>query len=465
VTLRSLLLLILLLGAGLYFAPEVLPQRVDVRMIDEAGTDAPCPPSFAYIEQPNRNPLTPLAMLHDFAYAAAAAGPLGSLVLLGLVALLPLVLGLWFRGFRCALRRLLLTFALGIPLLVGLMYTSCLIEGRTIRLGPAAVNLYVPASLHTQTNRGTGLLSPLQLVRWHFQRDFRVLNVSDRNDNRPGLEAKEAAMAEGFAPTLLVLAGEEWHAAPDLVLVHTRQSWGPRKLGIEAVLDGVRGQGGASFVAHPWSKMTTYSLKDVIDAGVDGLEVINGVIHGGSHIIEKARKYERALLGVSDYKFGPHVNALTLLPKRLGRSPRGVVTALRERQTRVLYAVPGGTRTPAEYEAVTRALVDAVAGLRSLFETPSARRATWLAWLAGFLILWWVAARSPRRGPGSDRLWRTVFLLCCVIEFALPFALSWQAREVLGPVSVPVILTAAAIVAVPLLVATRALSFAERHAS
>ena len=384
-------------------------------------------------------------------------------MLLCAVALVSILIGLWCRGFRCALRRLLVTFALGIPLSMGLLYTSCLIDGRALRLGPEAAARYVPASLHTQTNRGTGLLSPRQLVRWHYQRGFRVLNVSDRNNHRPGLEAQEAAMAEGFAPTLLVLTGEEWHASPDLVLVNTKQSWGPERKTHRQVIEGVHADGGAVFVAHPWSKLEE-PLDSIFADGVDGIEVMNGVIHGGTFVLEKARQHKKSLLGVLDYKFGPHVNVMTLLPARLARTARGVVTALRERQTRIVYAVPGGAVTPARYKAGTRAVTGAVAGLRSLLETPRARRATWLAWIAGFLILWWIAARPEAKPPRSLRRLRAVFAVCCIIEFALPVALWWEARNVIGVYSVHTLLAVAAVVAVPLLLSTRALARAELEA-
>ncbi|MHC4547335.1 MAG: PHP domain-containing protein [Planctomycetota bacterium] len=457
-----------LLAAAIFIPPPEDPPDLEVRCIGRSGEQTRCAPAFAYVDLPDRTRLTPWALLHDLAYAAAAAGPEGCGWVLVALALVMLVMGLWTRGLLGGLRRALLTFALGVPLTLGLLYASCFLEGRQIRLGPEAVADYVPASLHSQTDRTTGLLTPADVVRWHFQRGFRVLNVSDRDEIRAGRAAAAFAAAEGFTPSLLVLVGEEWHAHPDLVLLHVRRARKAHELPLPELrqtVAEVQQEGGAVILAHPWDKLSPRTLDEVMGAGVDGVEVVNGVIHGGVTVIRAAQQHQKALVGVIDYKYGPHVNALTLLEARRAETPRGIVEALRKRETIVLFAVPGGTVTGAAYKATQLGVTGAVAGLRSLLETPRPRRGVWLAWLAGIALLWWLSHREPKGGVRrrlGRRAARILFLACCLVEYVLPAGVSWEVRAAVGTVPVAVLLGAAAIVALPLLAATHVLAREER---
>ncbi|MHC4818498.1 MAG: PHP domain-containing protein [Planctomycetota bacterium] len=465
---------ITLLVAGLGIAAAVLipsrqdPGYLELRCIDGAsGRDEECRDDFAHVVLPDRDKITPWALPQDLAYAAAAAGPEGCAWLLVCLAVVALIMGLWSRGLLGGVRRMMLVLALGIPLCFALFYGSCFLEGRQIRLGPDAVDEYVICSLHSQTDRTTGLLSPPNVVRWHFQRGFRVLNVSDRDEIGAGQEAVAFANSKGFVPKMLVLVGEEWHAHPDLVLVNVKRARLAHRLDDDALketVEDVRREGGLVFVAHPWSKLEPRSLDTMFLAGVDGAEIVNGVIHGGSLVIEAARRHKKALVGVLDYKYGPHVNAVTLLKMSRARTPAGVVAAVRERDTKVLFAVPGGTTTGAAYEAADLGVTGAAAGLRALLETPRSRRATWLVWLALIAGLWWLTTREPEGGarrPLSRRQARVMFVVCCLIEYALPAGASWEARAVVGTIPVMALLGIAAIVAVPLLAAAHTLARTE----
>ncbi|MHC4957983.1 MAG: PHP domain-containing protein [Planctomycetota bacterium] len=395
------------------------------------------------------------AIFTDFALAAAAAGPDGSALFVVAVALFSLVLGCWCRGIVCASRRVVLSLALGLPIAVGLIYGSCFLDGRTIDLGPEASG-FVRASLHTQTNHSTGLLSPKALTEWHFKRGFGVLNVTDRDISKAAEEAQRRA--RGFHPPLLVLRGEEWHGGPgDVVLVNVRRDWDPAAE-LEDVLEGVRAEGGAHFVAHPWSK-TGGKVDELLARGLDGAEIVNRRIWGGQALIRKAQRAEVAMLGVDDYKYGPHVTALTLIPADLARTPRGVVEAIRSRRTRILYAVPGGAITGTEYEA-SYGTAGIALGLRTLLAVPRGRRVGWFLWLALVAILWWGATRfdKNRMPRGTARM---IFLVGSLAEFALLFGLQWQVRAAFGPIPVVAILCLASVIAVPLLAAVHALAQAQ----
>jgi hypothetical protein len=464
----SLVFAILGVAAAVLVPGQRDPANIELGCIDGEGRDRACPPEFAHVVVPDRTRVTPWALPLDLAYAAAAAGPEGCGWLLVGLAIAALVTGLWSRGLLGGVRRLMMVLALGIPLCFALFYGSCFLDGRQIRLGPEAADEWVIASLHSQTDHTTGLLSPPNVVRWHFQRGFRVLNVSDRDEIRAGQEAVEFARREGFAPPMLVLVGEEWHVHPDLVLVNVNKARKAYRLlddDLKETVADVKREGGLVLVAHPWAKLDPRTLDMMLAADVDGAEIVNGVIHGGSLVVEAARRHKKALVGVIDYKYGPHVNAVTLIRMNRARTAVGVVAAVRERDTMVLYAVPGGTTTGAAYEAADLGVTGAAAGLRALFETPRPRRATWLVWLAAIAGLWWLTVREPKGGGGramSRHLARVMFVVCCLIEFALPVGTSWEVRAIVGTIPVVALLAIAAAVAVPLLAAAHTLAQAER---
>jgi len=446
-----------LLGGAIFLAPVLEHRPADLHLVDETGRDTLCAPSFARIEHPERDRLVWNALLLDLAYATADAGPQGCAVLLGAAAFCALVLGLWCGGLRCGLRRVVVTLALGVPLCVGLVHASCFLPGRSIRLGPEA-GAFVPASLHAQSNHSTGFLSPRDLWRWHYARGFRVLNVSDRNTTEGALRTVEEGRARA-EPPMLVLVGTEWTGDPDLVLVHVNRRHDP-SLPFAKVVAEVEREGGCSFVAHPWSDHSR-PLDEVLSAGVAGAELVNAHVHGGAAVTETCRRLGKAQLGVLDYKYGPHVTALTLLPAHAAGSAGGVVDAIRRQLTRILYAVPGGTLSSASYGAGMLESSGAWAGLRWLLETRRARRGVWFVTLAMLALLWRVGARMrPGRAIGV-RAARALFVVSAILLAATMAGLSWQVRERFGPIPVEFVLGAATLLAIPLLAATIRLAHAE----
>ena len=466
----SLAFLLAAVAAAIFIPPVLRPLPTEVRCLHADGRDQPCPPEFARAVVPERTRPSASAFTHDFALAAAEAGPEGCGWLLGGLAALAMFLGLW-TGLRCALRRGLVVLAVGLPVCLGLLYHSCFLDGRGIELGPEAAD-YVPCSLHTQTNRTTGIVSPKHVVLWHVKRGFKVINISDKDDTSAGAAAR-AALKGGDAG-VLVIVGEEWHGNPHMLLVRVERTWSPKDTTVEELLRGVHADGGAAFVAHPWSHLPEKrSVDDFLRLGADGVEAVNGVIRGSDGVLATTLEHGKALLGTVDYKYGPHVTAMTLLPASVVAGPggtptvEGVVKALRTGQTKVLYAVPGGARTGEAYRAGELGLVPAKAALRSLLEVPRGRRFVWFLWLAILGTLWLVAtldpksdARMPRLSP---RTARSLLLLCALGEFALMALLSWKVKRVVV-VPVPIVLLIAGVLAVPLLAATIALGRAERAA-
>jgi predicted metal-dependent phosphoesterase TrpH len=461
---RTLIVHLALLAGVVFLPPVVDPPPIELRCVDRQG-DRLCPPDLARLVQPDRERITPWALFEDAAYTAADAGGMGLAGLLCFIALVPLVLGLWCEGVLCGVRRLVVTFALGIPICVALAYTSCFLEGRVIQVAPGQATEYVTASLHSQTHFTTGLLSPKQLVIWHLKRGFRVVNVSDKDTDLGGREAQRYAAGLGTVPPLLVLCGEEWHGRPDVVLVNVRRPWSPDGPDLAELVEGVRKEGGATILAHPWSKLPgDMSLDEALATDLDAVEIVNGVIHGGRYVQEAARRRKATLVGTLDYKFGPHVNVVTLIPEKMARSPAGVVKAIREGATRVVYAIPGDAVTGAAWEAGRPGMAATVAGFRTLFSTRHARRAVWFGWLALVAVLWRIATIDRGKRAMRPSVARIVFVLCTAATLATPAGLGWQVREWTGPIPVPVLLGVAAFFAVPLLASSEVLARIRRPA-
>jgi hypothetical protein len=450
----------LALAAAILAAPVLEPWPIAVKRIEPDGGEHACAPEFARLALPDRATPRPLAFFDDLAYAASAAGEHGLATIVAAIALLALVAGLWSRGLRCGGRRLLLTLALGAPVSVALLYHSCFLEGRRLVLGPSAGG-YVLANLHAHSDRSTGLLSPRRLVAWHAARGFRVMSVTDKNLATPSLEAERAARAMGAADSFLVVPGQEYQGDAHVVLLGARRDLRPRPGDLAFVLEEVRESGGGAILAHPWYGIRLpHPLERMLEMQIDGVEVVNRAVQGGMHALNAAKRANRALVGALDYKYGPHVTSVTLLPERMAGSLSGVVQALRERKTRVLFAVPGGTMAATSYDTRPLWLHGARDGVRSLLETPRPRRLVWIATLALFVGLWALATR--RRAPTARTgLWRALFLAAALLELALLAPLSWQVRAAVGTVPVDVLVGLGALFAVPLLASAHNLACSE----
>jgi len=454
-----------ILALVIYLMPVERGPELRLRWIDSEGVDRPCPPSRARVTRPDRTRPDPFALFKDLAYAAAAGGPHGAAILL-LLGALPIVLfGLWCRGFSCALRRLWCTLALGVPLAAALIFTSCFLPGRSIRLGPDASG-YVTAALNTKTHYSTGMLSPRQLRDWHLRHDIGVLNVSDRNTIEGARATAEYNRERPLPAPMTVIVGQELSIRPDLILLHVDRVRDPAASEVEEVARSVRAGGGATFVAHPWSRLDE-PLGKTLERGVDGAEIVNGVIHGGQGVIDAARRFGRskALVGVTDLKFGPHLNVVTLIPRNLAGSPRGVALALRKGVTEVLYAVPGGAVSAAEYHAgefKQLKTVGVLPALRSLLETTRARRTVWLGTLLLILALWWLSITPVRRPQLPRGFARLAFWASGLLLILSPFALHWEVRAVLGPVPAPWLAFASAPIALVVLACSHNLALYER---
>lgn len=442
--------------------PVLEPAPLELRWVDADGVDRPCPESRAWVTRPDRTVPGPFSLFEDFAYAAAAGGPEGTALFILVVAVPIAFFGFWIRGIGCGIRRCWVAISLGMPLAMALIYASCFIEGRSIRLGPDAAHM-ATANLNTKTNSGTGILSPKDLLIWHVRHRVFVVNVADRNRIDGALVAAQLNRARPFRPPLTLIVGEELRLERDLVLLNIAQPYPHEDEPlIKDVAAQIEERGGATFLAHPWSRGRRPIAKDLAN-GVHGTELVNGVIHGGQAVIVAARHggLSKALLGTTALKFGPHLNALTLIPRQAARSARGVVAAIRAGRTEVLYAVPGGTVSVQAYEANQLQAAGILPVFRSLLETPRSRRAVWLISIVLVFSLWCLSVATVKTPQLPSRL--ASFLLCGsgLLLLLMPLAMHWKFRALVGPIPINALIFCSAPLALIVLAATHNLSLYE----
>jgi len=353
---------------------------------------------------------------------------------------------------------------LGVPLGTALLYASCFLPGRGIVLGPDAGDV-VLANLNTKTHYSTGFMSPAQLRNWHYAHGVRVLNVADRDQVDGARKAARFNFDHPAEPRMTVIVGQEWRARPDLVLVNVDRLWDMSDDERAILVAGVRKGGGATFVAHPWSRMEGKTLTSVLAEKIDGVELVNGVINGGREVIDAAQEREPpyAMLGVTDPKFGPHLNAVTLIPSKYADTPRGVVEALRRGLTEVLYAVPGGTVTSRERAANPLRTLGVLPALYSLGEVPLGRRVVWVITIVLMLSMWWISTRGAHRARLRRHWAFLMFVGSGIVLLGAPLAMSWELRAAVGPVPVPVLLICVAPFAVTLLASAHNLALHQQQ--
>ncbi|MEM8883526.1 MAG: hypothetical protein AAGD14_05630, partial [Planctomycetota bacterium] len=90
--------LLVILAVMVLAPPQRPPSGLELRWIDQEGMDRPCPPRRAVVYRPERSMPTPFALFEDLAYAAAAAGPEGAVLLLVSIALVIALFALWWHG-------------------------------------------------------------------------------------------------------------------------------------------------------------------------------------------------------------------------------------------------------------------------------------------------------------------------------------------------------------------------------
>lgn len=437
---RRLFLLAML--ALVIVAPGSGPvPEMKLRWVDSQGLDQACPETRASLEVPPRDSVHAFVLFEDLAYAAAAGRLYGACILVALFALPITLFGLWCSGFGCALRRLYVTIVLGLPLAGAMLYGSCFLEGRSIRLGPDATAM-VMANLNAKTTYSTGLLSPRQLRDWHYHRHVTVLNVADRDLIEGARAAAQYNFQRPVEPPMTVLVGQEWRGRPNLIIVNTDRLWGLADEDRAEVIAEIRAHGGATFIAQPWRRMDE-PLADAFERGADGVEFVNSAYRAGQSVIDAAKFAQppRALIASVDPRFvGPHLNAVTLIPRESAGSPRRVAAALRSGRTEIIYSVSSAMST-LERHANPLEQVGILPALRTLRATPRPRRAVWAATIGAMMVLWWISVTGAKNPRFSRGVTRTVFWASGIFVW-LPLAgVLWQVRAAIGPIPIPVLLT------------------------
>ncbi len=201
---------------------------------------------------------------------------------------------------------------------------------------------FVLANFHTHTTQSNGFLTPEQAVLWHLRRGYKIVAITDSNTVKGGEIAKKFVERANLHPALrtlnpfplTVLVGEEFRGKTHLVMLNIRRDISPRDFGVSSAIREAKRQGGVVIAAHPWSGR--HSIYELLEWGVDGFEIVNGVVLGDEKLRALCRKHGLAVLGSLDFRSGCVPETATVLPV-WANTPEKVAEALRKGICAVIY--------------------------------------------------------------------------------------------------------------------------------
>ncbi|ORX94308.1 PHP domain-like protein [Basidiobolus meristosporus CBS 931.73] len=146
---------------------------------------------------------------------------------------------------------------------------------------------------HTHTVYSDGKLTPEQIIQLSIANGYNAVVVSDHNTIKGGLEAQRIAL-EKYPNQIVVIPAQEYSSCRihmNFLNINETVPFGPpfpTNEDLRKTIDRVHELGGLVVVNHiPWSNTTTYgyqvatlpdhpSREELMDLGVDGIEIING---------------------------------------------------------------------------------------------------------------------------------------------------------------------------------------------
>ncbi|ORY07436.1 PHP domain-like protein [Basidiobolus meristosporus CBS 931.73] len=146
---------------------------------------------------------------------------------------------------------------------------------------------------HTHTVYSDGRLTPEQIIQLSIANGYNAIVVSDHNTIDGGLEAQRIAQ-EKYKDQIIVIPAQEYSSCRihmNFLNINETIPFGPpfpTNEDLRKAIDRVHELGGLAVVNHiPWSNATTYgyqvatlpnhpSREELMDMGIDGIEVING---------------------------------------------------------------------------------------------------------------------------------------------------------------------------------------------
>lgn len=152
------------------------------------------------------------------------------------------------------------------------------------------------ADLHIHTRISDGMASVGQVLEYIETRtDLDVVAITDHEDVRGGLEAREIAASRGYR--FEVISGAEVTTLQGHLLALFIEHTPPSFRGIEATLDAIHAQGGLAIAPHPMSWLTRSISRRTLDrlAATDGPRVDAIELANPSPAALRTRKHAIAL--------------------------------------------------------------------------------------------------------------------------------------------------------------------------
>ena len=206
---------------------------------------------------------------------------------------------------------------------------------------------------HSHTIHSDGVLTPEQNILWHIAHGFNAMILTD-HDNIEGAKIAQKIAREKYNDTIKVIIGQEWTTSRIHMNLLGISDLVPKPIGaptdndIKAAINNTHAQGGVVTVNHiPWSLrqgMNHPNQTDLIDWGIDYIEVING----DEFDIVSNRDYNATSVGKiagTDMHNPKDVNAWTGL-SAAEFTEEAIMDALRNKNTTLIYeSLEGDTVT------------------------------------------------------------------------------------------------------------------------
>lgn len=174
------------------------------------------------------------------------------------------------RGFLSWLQKVPLLFCIWLGLLFLIIFMT--LPGNTI-VNKLENIILVNTHSHTEYSHD-GIISRLDLQKWHKRNGFDAFFITDHNHHKKTLEAVKAQEEGKLPPAPLILCGEEFSGSNHLTLLGLKRNFITRKHSDQEVIDSTHADNGIVIVAH-WFDGEHKTLQYFIDCGVDGFEIAN----------------------------------------------------------------------------------------------------------------------------------------------------------------------------------------------
>jgi len=205
---------------------------------------------------------------------------------------------------------------------------------------PYGIRFQVPAdagfqlaNLHCHTQASGGVLMPADALRWHLNKGFTVVGITDSNKTYPGVRAQDEASDQKLK--VVVVPGEEYRGSTHLLMFGLKEPIRADQVNIADAMKQARDQGATVIAAHTWTGKE--SPEQLLSWGAAGFEACNGPSTVDEATLKLAREHRLALLGSLDFRQGNSPKTATVLPGD-ANTPERVLQALREGQCATLYS-------------------------------------------------------------------------------------------------------------------------------